>query len=135
MAERSLSSRYHIGIAIFFGLTILVFEIIPNTNLVANVFTFKLKNGHILTVYQKPHSHGLNIAVSTLPFLSRISPASDNNKKEKHVHSSFRLKESVLRSLENEAQKRGVSLSTLVNRTLENYISSEMYFEELTQRP
>jgi len=132
MAERSQFSHYNIAIAILFAFIILVFEITPNTNLVANVITYKLKNGHIVTVYQKPQNQGLNVAVSNLPFLSRVSySASDNNKKEKLVHSSFRLKEDVLRSLETEARKRGVSLSTIVNRTLENYITSEMYFEEL----
>lgn len=51
--------------------------------------------------------------------------------KDKLVHSSFRIKEEVIKSLEVEAKKRGVSISSLVNKTLENYVTSEMYFEEL----
>ncbi len=116
----------------FFGFIILIFEITPNTNLVANLHTNILKNGHLVTIYPKPQNKLMNVALSNVPFLSWVySSASDNNKKEKLVHSSFRLKEDVLRSLETAAQKRGVSLSTMVNRTLENYITSEMYFEEL----
>ena len=131
MAERSLFSHYNIAIAILFAFIIFVFEITPNTNLVANVITYKLKNGHIVTLYQKPQNQVLNVGVSNLPFLSRVfCSANDNNKKEKLVHSSFRLKEDLI-SLETEARKRGVSLSTMVNRTLENYITNEMYFEEL----
>lgn len=51
--------------------------------------------------------------------------------KNRLVHSSFRLKEDVLHALENEAWKRGVTLSSLVSKTLEDYIASEMYFEQL----
>ncbi|MGN6632247.1 MAG: hypothetical protein ACTHKP_08435 [Nitrososphaeraceae archaeon] len=50
---------------------------------------------------------------------------------ERLVHSSFRLRQDVLKSLEVEARKRGVTLSSLVNNILENYMTSEIYFEEL----
>jgi hypothetical protein len=50
---------------------------------------------------------------------------------ERLVHSSFRLRQDVLKSLEIEARKRGVTLSSLVNNILENYMTSEIYFEEL----
>jgi len=59
------------------------------------------------------------------------SPKDTENKKDKLVHLSFRLKHSTFKALEKEAQKRGVTLSSLVNKTLENYVTSEMYFEEL----
>ena len=55
----------------------------------------------------------------------------EGRKPEKLVHSSFRLRQDVLNSLEVEAKKRGVTLSSLVNRILENYMTSEIYFEEL----
>lgn len=51
--------------------------------------------------------------------------------KDKLVHSSFRIEQGVLRALDKEAIKRGVSLSSFVNKILKNYITSEMYFEEL----
>ena len=100
--------------------------------MVATLHTNKLKNGHLVTTYQKPQNQLMNVAVSNVPFLSWVSSsANDNNKKEKLVHSSFRLKEDVLRSLETAAQREGFHSGTIVNRTLENYITSEMYFEEL----
>jgi hypothetical protein len=42
-----------------------------------------------------------------------------------------RIEEDVIKALEKEAQKRGISLSSLVNKTLKNYVNCEMYFEEL----
>ena len=57
--------------------------------------------------------------------------SSPPTKRSKLAHSSFRIEEDVIKALEREAQKRGASLSSLVNRTLKNYVTSEMYFEEL----
>jgi hypothetical protein len=52
-------------------------------------------------------------------------------KKEKLVHSTYRIKEDIIRALEKEATKRGVPTSSLVNKILEIYFTSEMYFEQL----
>jgi len=57
-----------------------------------------------------------------------VANASDKNKL---VHSSFRIKGNVLNALEKEAEKRGVSLSSLINKTLEDYVTCDMYFEQL----
>jgi hypothetical protein len=50
---------------------------------------------------------------------------------KKFVHSSIRIEEDVLKALQNEAQRREVSFNSLVNKTLKNYVTSEMYFEQL----
>jgi hypothetical protein len=47
------------------------------------------------------------------------------------VHSSFRVKQHVIKSLERAAARKDMSLSALVNKILKNYVTSEMYFEEL----
>lgn len=47
------------------------------------------------------------------------------------MHSSFRIEQDVIKSLERAAASRGMSLSSLVNKILKNYVTSEMYFEEL----
>jgi len=52
-------------------------------------------------------------------------------KKEKLVHSTYRIKEDTIRAIEKEATKRGVPTSSLVNKILEIYFTSEMYFEQL----
>ena len=49
----------------------------------------------------------------------------------KLLHSSFRIEQDVIKSLERAASSRGMSLSSLVNKILKNYVTSEMYFEEL----
>jgi hypothetical protein len=59
------------------------------------------------------------------------SSATNPTTKNKLVHSSFRIEEDVIKSLEIAAEKRGISLSSLVNKILKNYTTSEMYFEEL----
>ena len=54
-----------------------------------------------------------------------------NNKKDKLVHSTYRIKEHIIKTLEGEAKKRRITVSVLVNNILENYVNSEMYFEQL----
>jgi len=105
---------------------LLAFEMIPNAFLLASLITIKTKKG-FLVLYQNLKEFSLNIA--QIPYSFSLN--TDTTIKEKLIHSSFRLKGSVVRSLELEAQKRGVTVSTLVNRTLENYITKEMHFEEL----
>jgi hypothetical protein len=55
----------------------------------------------------------------------------DDGYDKKFVHSSIRIEEQVLKSLQKEAQRRGISFNSLVNKTLKNYVTSEMYFEQL----
>jgi hypothetical protein len=59
------------------------------------------------------------------------SPSKGGSSSKRLVHSSFRIEEGVIKALEKTAEKRSVSLSSLVNKTLKNYVTSEMYFEEL----
>jgi hypothetical protein len=72
---------------------------------------------------------GSSSYVSTMESISPSSPPSTT--KNKLVHSTFRIEEEVIRALARAAEKRGTTLSSLVNKTLKNYVTSEMYFEEL----
>ena len=47
------------------------------------------------------------------------------------MHSTYRIKEPIIKTLEGEAKKRRITISVLVNNILENYVNSEMYFEQL----
>ncbi|HEU4444475.1 MAG TPA: hypothetical protein VFR94_07375 [Nitrososphaeraceae archaeon] len=58
----------------------------------------------------------------------RRSSGSGSNKL---IHSSFRIEQEVIKSLERVAASRDMSLSSVVNKILKNYVNSEMYFEEL----
>jgi hypothetical protein len=51
--------------------------------------------------------------------------------KNKLLHQSFRIEQDVIKALCNEAEKRDVSLSHLVNKILKNYVTAELLFEEL----
>lgn len=37
----------------------------------------------------------------------------------------------MFNSLQKEAERQGISFNSLINRTLKNYVTSEMYFEQL----
>ena len=63
--------------------------------------------------------------------MSRMTDSSSGNKKEKLMHHSFRIEEEVIKTLTEEAVKNGISVSSLVNRKLKNYVTHEMQFEEL----
>ena len=54
-----------------------------------------------------------------------------NSNKNKLSHQGFRLEEQVINSLAEEAIRKGISVSSLVNRILKNYVTHEMQFEEL----
>ncbi|HEX5978387.1 MAG TPA: hypothetical protein VFY68_13975 [Nitrososphaeraceae archaeon] len=55
----------------------------------------------------------------------------DNNNKDKLLHQGFRIQEQVIKNLAEEAARKGISVSNLVNKILRNYVTHEMQFEEL----
>src|SRR5215213_4534530 len=58
----------------------------------------------------------------------------DNNNsknKDKLLHQGFRIQEQVIKTLTEEAARKGISVSNLVNKILKNYVTHEMQFEEL----
>jgi hypothetical protein len=56
----------------------------------------------------------------------------DNNKnKDKLLHQGFRIQEQVIKTIAEEAARKGISVSNLVNKILTNYTTHEMQFEEL----
>jgi hypothetical protein len=55
----------------------------------------------------------------------------NNNNKDKLLHQGFRIQEQVIKALAEEAARKGISVSNLVNKILKNYTTHEMQFEEL----
>jgi hypothetical protein len=55
----------------------------------------------------------------------------NTNNKNKLLHQGFRIQEQVIKTLAEEAAKKGISVSNLVNKILKNYVTHEMQFEEL----
>jgi hypothetical protein len=60
-------------------------------------------------------------------FTSFYSPS----KTKKFVHSSIRIEEEIFQSLQKEAERQGISFSSVINKILKNYVTSEMQFEQL----
>jgi hypothetical protein len=133
--------NFEIIITIFILITVLAFEVTPNAGyypitMKMNSLNKTQRNHNIspIIIYRRPEDDHIIAGITTgsIVFLSpHPSSSSDDKNKEKLIHSSFRIKDDVLKALEREAQKRGVSLSSLVNKTLENYVTCDMYFEEL----
>ena len=57
--------------------------------------------------------------------------SNSNSNKNKLSHQGFRLEEHVIKTLAEEAIRKGISVSSLVNKILKNYVTHEMQFEEL----
>jgi len=72
----------------------------------------------------------------SLPSSSSEKKKEDNdnnntNNKDKLLHQGFRIQEQVIKTLAEEAARKGISVSNLVNKILTNYTTHEMQFEEL----
>jgi hypothetical protein len=104
--------------------------------------TMTLKSPYYYLVsYGMKDSHNIAISVgastdsSTYYTDSRRDRIIGNNNGDKNnkkfVHSGLRLEQNVFNALQEEAQKRGVSFNNLVSKILKNYVTSDMYFEQL----
>ena len=71
------------------------------------------------------------ISLYSLPSSGSSSPYSSSSKNKKLVHSSIRIEENVFNLLQKEAERQGISFNSLINKTLKNYVNSEMHFEQL----
>jgi hypothetical protein len=71
------------------------------------------------------------ISLYSLPSSGSSSPYSSSSKNKKLVHSSIRMEENVFNLLQKEAERQGISFNSLINKTLKNYVNSEMHFEQL----
>ena len=132
---------------IFFGIVAVIvvttvsFEVFPLT---AIPLTTIIKKGqdvdniygiYIMTNGQSEEDeHNIGLVSSTVVTASRNSNSNtyiEISKDTKLVHQGFRIKKHVLKALDKQAEKNGISLSNLVNKILENYVDCDMYFEEL----
>ena len=76
---------------IIFAVLILALEIIPGVNVITNMITMKTKNAIFQMCIKKQRGPSVSVTVLSWSFLLSV-PDSPSNKKEKLVHSSFRLK-------------------------------------------
>jgi hypothetical protein len=71
------------------------------------------------------------ISLYSLPPSGSSSSFSSSSKNKKLIHSSIRIEENVFNLLQKEAERQGISFNSLINKTLKNYVKSEMHFEQL----
>ena len=69
--------------------------------------------------------------INNMEYFQTSKNNNNNDNNNKLVHQGFRIKKVVLNMLDTEAKKKGISLSNLVNKILENHVTCDMYFEEL----
>jgi hypothetical protein len=134
-------------VAIVFSVALVLFEVLPISTLaitpskaVTAVRTFSvLTNTTMTKTTKQPNASQYRIKYSDEHNIAAVGISSGvggifvlyNNDDRKFVHSSIRVEEQVLKTLQRQAQRRGISFNNLVNKTLKNYVTSEMYFEQL----
>lgn len=105
------------------------FSIIP---VVAYAAKTKIDIINPICYYSNPTIMSKNIiSLYSLPSSGSSSPYSSSSKNKKLVHSSIRMEENVFNLLQKEAERQGISFNSLINKTLKNYVKSEMHFEQL----
>ena len=134
------------GTAVTAGLAILLFEVLPlvsiEVNFISLTSAFQGSADAVKTIGWPTHDeddHIIAVLSSTTDVMQMGKKRSSsfsrhpNNapNKDKLIHSSFRIEENVIKALKKASTKRQISLSSLVNMTLKNYIVSQMYFQEL----
>jgi hypothetical protein len=141
------TSRTVAAAALVFSVALVLFEVLPISTLaitpskaVTAVRTFSvLTNTAMTKTTKQPNASQYKIKYSDEHNIAAVDISSGvsgiftlyNNDDRKFVHSSIRIEEQVLKTLQREAQRRGISFNNLVNKTLKNYVTSEMYFEQL----
>jgi hypothetical protein len=133
------------GIVAVTAITIVSFEVFPLTAvplvtiiregqgiapIIDNIIYGKLEYEHTIgLVTTTTVAAVFKQTINNMEYFQSSKNNNDNN--NKLVHQGFRIKKVVLNMLDVEAKKKGISLSNLVNKILENHVTCDMYFEEL----
>src|SRR5919205_1899759 len=118
----TMSKRYCLtnGIIIATTMTIVFFEILPLTSWL--YATAKEEDEHVITVATIT---GNNVLLNQ----NRDLHSTKNNNRSST--SDIRIKEEeIVKALEKDARERGVSISSLINDILRNYVTSDKYLKE-----
>jgi two-component system, OmpR family, sensor histidine kinase VicK len=121
------------GIVTVTAIIIVSFELLPLTSWRATITEIQNENRiyadqiydeHIVAVVTTTGSSTILNLKGTLP----------HTKKNNSDNLDLRIGEDIVKSLEEDAKRRGISINSLVNNALKNYITSDQYFEELGQK-
>jgi hypothetical protein len=134
------------GIVAVTAITIVSFEVFPLTAVplvtirreeqsvaptIDNIIYGKLEDEHTIGLVPTTTTTVAAVFKQTINNMEYFQSSKNNNDNNKLVHQGFRIKKVVLMMLDVEAKKKGISLSNLVNKILENHVTCDMYFEEL----
>ncbi|HEY6885499.1 MAG TPA: ATP-binding protein [Nitrososphaeraceae archaeon] len=117
-----MSKRYCLtnGIIIATAMVILFFEILPFTYLAYD--TTKEEDEHVVALVTITRNKVLFNEDTDLHATKNNNPSST---------SDIRIKEEeIVKALEKDARRRGVSISSLINDILRNYVTSDKYLKE-----
>ena len=122
------------GMVIATAIAIVFFEILPLTSWIVTVkgmqkeentiYANEIYEEHMITIVTTAGTRTVLNLKATLP------PTKKNNSDNLNLV----IEEDILRALEQDAKRRGISVNSLVNNALKNYVTSDQYFEEWRQK-
>jgi two-component system, OmpR family, sensor histidine kinase VicK len=121
------------GIVVATAITMVFFEVLPLTSWIATVK--EMQNENRVYANQEYDDHIVSpIAItgrSTILYMKTPLPLTKKNNSD---NSKLRIDKDVLKALDQDAKRRGISVNSLVNNVLKNYVTSDQYFEELGKK-
>ena len=121
------------GIVIATAIIIVFFEVLPLTSWIVTIT--EIQNENRIYANQKYDEHIITVVTTTgkARFLN-LEGTFPHTKKNNSDNLDLRIDEDIVKALEEDAKRRGISINSLVNNALKNYVTSNQYFEELGQK-
>jgi hypothetical protein len=117
-----------VAITFAVALIAILFEILPMTIIGDDVLAVGgFYYGNIISNKESSSTSSTSSSSSSSSSPSSSSPS----KSKKLIHSSIRIEEDVFSLLQREAGRQGIAVNSLISKILKNYVTCEMYFEQL----
>ena len=121
------------GIVIATAIIIVFFEVLPLTSWIGTIT--EIQNENRIYANQKYDEHIIAVVTTTgRNTILNLEGTFPHTKKNNSDNLDLRIDEDIVKALEEDAKRRGISINSLVNNALKNYVTSNQYFEELGQK-
>ena len=121
------------GIVIATAIIIVFFEVLPLTSWIGAIT--EIQNENRIYANQKYDEHIIAVVTTTgRSTILNLEGTFPHTKKNNSDNLDLRIDEDIVKALEEDAKRRGISINSLVNNALKNYVTSDQYFEELGQK-
>jgi signal transduction histidine kinase len=121
------------GIVIATAIIIVFFEVLPLTSWIGTIT--EIQNENRIYANQKYDEHIIAVVTTTgRSTILNLEGTFPHTKKNNSDNLDLRIDEDIVKALEEDAKRRGISINSLVNNALKNYVTSDQYFEELGQK-